>query len=284
MDVTLLGPSIMALGQLCKEANKVANGERTAVRVVIHADVKGNCVTLRLEVIQSIWNAAKDFVDNRDATSAKTLLEWLGLVGVPVKGGYSLIKYLIWKKDRQVTAKKITLKDGSNYLEISVEGDHNTINISPEIFKLSESPEVVKAVKDITAPVSEENGITEASFYQKPDEQNKIDQNDAASLQKATVQEKLTKTAFTAHITVYAPVLDAKSRKWRFLMNGEHPYMDISETTIAVDTMQRGGVRTGDCYTAEIEKTERTGKEPEFKVKRVVEFRPGQNTVQTTLI
>jgi hypothetical protein len=38
-----------------------------------------------------------------------------------------------------------------------------------------------------------------------------------------------------------------------------HYYMDISETTIAADTMKRGGVRTGDSYLAEIEVTETEG-------------------------
>jgi len=59
-----------------------------------------------------------------------------------------------------------------------------------------------------------------------------------------------------------------------------HHYMDISETTIAADTMKRGGVRTGDSYLAEIEVTETEGKDPEFKVKKVLEFRPGQNLAQ----
>jgi len=134
------------------------------------------------------------------------------------------------------------------------------------------------------SPVAAENGITEAVFYQGKAAQTTIDQATASDIQHATVQEKIEKSVFTAHITVYAPVLDVKVKKWRFLMGGEHPYMDISATTIAADTMKRGSVRTGDSYTARIEKTERTGKEPEYKILEVLDFRTGQNADQTTLL
>ena len=279
MDVTVFGPSIMAFGELCKEANTVINEGRSSVRVVIYADIEGNCLTAKLEVIQSLWQGVKDLTENKNAASAKNLLEWLGIIGVP-GAAIRLIKFLVWKKDRQVEVKRTIVKDGSNYLEVNCVGDGNTINISPEVFKLSQSPEVVSSAKKLVAPVTEENGITTATFYQDKEKPVTIDRADAAALQASTVQETVEKKTFTAIVTVFAPVFDAKWKTWRFLMNGQHFYMDISETTIAADTMKRGTVRTGDSYRVEVERIDRTGKEPQHKIKKVLEFMPGQNAEQ----
>lgn len=171
-------------------------------------------------------------------------------------------------------------KDGRSLIQIRVQGDNNTVLITPEVFKLSQSKVVVDAAREVMSPVNQDNGITEAVFYQKPGEEMRYDQDSAAAIKQASTDDKVEVTIIKARISVYAPVLDAKSRKWRFTMLKNHHYMDISETSIAADTMKRGGVRTGDSYLAEIEVTETEGKEPEFRVKKVLEFRPGQNLTQ----
>ena len=45
----------------------------------------------------------------------------------------------------------------------------------------------------------------------------------------------------SAWITVYAPVYDLTVKSWRFRYGEVHYYMDISETSIAEDAINRGG-------------------------------------------
>lgn len=283
MDVSLFGPSLAAFGELCEEANLVLNGDSSSVKVLIHADIKVNCVTVQLQVVQSVWEAIKGLAENKDAASAKNLLEWLGIIGVPGSG--SLVKFLVRKKDRPAeVVRKIVQKDGNNLIEIRIQRDNNTIQIAPEVFRLASSPAVVDSVRKFVAPISGANGITEAAFYESTGPGAVVNLEDAVSLQQATVGFEGNKQRFTAHITVYAPVLDTKAKLWRFIMGDEHPYMDISETTIAADTMGRGGVRTGDSYSVEIEREDRgPGKGPKYVIKKVIEFRPGKNAEQKTL-
>lgn len=282
MDVALFGPSITALGELCSEANYKLNGERSKVRVLINADIKGNCVTVTLQVVQHIWTAAKEMISNKDIESAKVILEWIGLLS-PLPGAASLMQFLIKKRDRGIESSKVVKTNNGNHVEIKIVGDNNTIILSESVFSLAQEPKIIEAAKKLVSPVNKENGITEATFYQNDQEQTKISQEDAAAIQSATVAEKVTEETFTAHLVVYAPVLDAKVKKWRFLMNGDHPYMDISSTTIASDTLKRGGVRTGDSYTAEVKKTVRPGKDPEYKIVKLIDFRSGQNLSQGDL-
>lgn len=63
--------------------------------------------------------------------------------------------------------------------------------------------------------------------------------------------------------------------------------MDISETTIAADALRRGGVNAGDAYHVRLEITrserERGNFTNRYKIKEVLEFRPGHGHTQEVM-
>ncbi len=72
MDVTLLGPSLFAFGELCIGANQVLNGEKATIRLLVKADMVANCVTIDLQVIQMLWEPTKSLVGNIDVATASS--------------------------------------------------------------------------------------------------------------------------------------------------------------------------------------------------------------------
>jgi hypothetical protein len=298
IDVTLLGPSLLAFGELCNEANRVLNGGETKIKVLLHADVKANCVTIDLEVIQSLWQAATHLIQSQNVHDAKEILEWIGIlkevgeyvVGGTVIGG-GLIGFLRWKKDRKIIGTEIKQTDRGSIVVLKIEGDNNNVTfsnaVSESVFNLSKSVKVVEAVKTLVNPVSETNGIEEATFIHKGKDELKIDQDCAAELQKAYADsEESEPQPFSAHIVIYAPVLDKDSKKWRFKFNNRVETIDISETKIAEDARKRGKVVWGDTYHVKMEMREhktRTGDfKIDYKVKEVIAFRPGDELTQTS--
>ena len=105
MDVQQLGPALLSVGDLCREANTVIYGpDAPDVNVYVRANFDEGCFDITFDLIQNIKEIAS-IIRTSEATDAKTLLEWIGLIG----GGStavctSLWAFLKWKKGRQINS------------------------------------------------------------------------------------------------------------------------------------------------------------------------------------
>lgn len=284
MDVTLLAPSLLAFGELCKEANFVLNGKRATIKVLLSADVKANCVTVELAVVQSLWETASALVKQENAATALQILEWLGYITGGGGVTWTVIKFLLWKKNR----KEESVQNQGNTVIVQVHGDNNNVTIPKEVYVLAKDVKIVENIKTVVHPVAEEHGITDATFIHNKKPQLKIDTDTARQLREIIGDaDTVEPQTFTAHAVVHGVTFDAKSKSWRFKLNNRVEKVDISETTIAVDSMARGGVSVGDTYKAKIEMVERQTASgayvTDFKIKEVVAFIPGHPERQVPL-
>lgn len=277
MDVSILAPALISFGDLFKEANKLVNGNKTKVKVLVNADIEANCVTLSLEVVQSTWEAAKTLLKDDDIASAKDLIEWVMIVG---GSGLSLFAFLAWlqdKKEKAQTIIKTENQDGT--VVLNIQGNDNQVTISNTVYKLSQEKKIIKAAQGVVRPVASVDGIDSAEFFYKKDNVKKIDKSMAKSIVAIDTEDDLGEPQpIEGHITVHSPVLSESSKKWKFLYNGHIEEIDISETTISKDVMARGKVIVGDTWKVSMEIRERktqSGYKNEFKVIRVLDFTPG---------
>ena len=87
MDVRDLAPSLLGLGEIFVEANKLLNGKDVNVQIHVTPNIDENCFDIGLEVAQQ-WEALKRLLGSDDVITAKELIGWL-LLGF--SGGGSLL-------------------------------------------------------------------------------------------------------------------------------------------------------------------------------------------------
>ena len=112
MDVQTLGPALLAVGDMCREANRVMNGQEVAdINVRVKATAAG-CFDILFEFTQ-IYNALAELIQDEDVATAKDIIEWLGFSAVP---GAGLLAFLKWKRGRKIVKQ-----------EAKADGDGNAI-------------------------------------------------------------------------------------------------------------------------------------------------------------
>jgi hypothetical protein len=288
MDVQQLAPAMLAFGNLLRESNRQINGEKAKVNLLVSSDLEHKCFAVTFDLVLSFYDQIKTFLKHEDVQTAKEILEWIGLLGIPSLGSYGLYEYLRIKRGRKVT--NITrLEDHreTGNLAIVFEGDSNTVVVNQIVYDLSENKKVTRAVAGTLAPLGAPGVNTlefrktvdgvEAKLAIREDAARDIEASCAPLLAEATALLEDPQTIRT-HLQVYAPVFDPKAEHWRFYFGDQIIYADIRDTSIAADAIARGGAAVGDTYRVNLQivqhETQSGRVKADYKILEVLEFRP----------
>jgi len=164
MDVHELAPALLALGDLCKVANQIYNGDSATVRVLVKADIEQKCFQLQIELFQSLYESLTTILDGETVKDAKDILEWLGILsgGTIIVGGglLGLYKTIFGERKHDGTSIQITAEAGSIIYNL---GDGAKIEVPPEVHVLFRDPRMLGATKRMLAPL-EKDGYERLEF------------------------------------------------------------------------------------------------------------------------
>jgi hypothetical protein len=153
MAVEDFAPSLLALSALIKRANELLNGDRTRVRVLIDVDVEQHCFQFDLQIIQSIWEQAKDLFGEEHIKSATDLAKSIGVVATSAGAVIGLIAAVKKLRGRAPADTKMVVRDGSSVVQINAGGD--VFYVTPETHKLLADAETIDATKKTIKPVAQ---------------------------------------------------------------------------------------------------------------------------------
>ncbi|MFM0324820.1 hypothetical protein [Caballeronia glebae] len=148
MDVRDLAPALLALGQVLEEANAAINDGRAKVHVQVRASFKTGCFGIELDLVQSLIQQAQSLFGNDHIASAKTLLEWVGLVVGGKEGVKSLLGFMKWLRGRKID--RIVLLDNGN---MKVVLDEESIEIESQVIELFRRSDLRNALEGVLKPL-----------------------------------------------------------------------------------------------------------------------------------
>jgi hypothetical protein len=228
MDINDLAPSLLALSDLIKQANKVLNTQTNAsVAVKIKGAFKAGSFGLEVGVHQSALEFFNLF-NQPLVTGALNLLTLLGFVGV---GGKGLLDVLRWLKNRPIQHVE-KIDDKTIVLHVKDE----SLPISNQVLQLLVNMEIRKSVEKLLTPLRVQ-GISHFYTHFQQTQVLTITQEELAYFDAPILQEEVIEDFESITTLQIVNVAFQENGKWRFT-DGAGSFYALVKDALFIERVQ----------------------------------------------
>ncbi|MGH6838861.1 MAG: hypothetical protein ACREDT_08670 [Methylocella sp.] len=272
IDVRDLAPALLSLGRLIDAANSAINGDKVPIKIEAKALSTGS-FEVHLDTIISLWGTVKTLLDDPNAQAAKSLLEWIGLIGLPPAAGViAVYRFLNGRKPDRVSPAQpnsftITVGDQSLTVPFEVLRLYQDITVNRAFNEFLTVVEIGKIDKVEFRGEGSPKGTGAISLT--PEDKNKFVLSEP---QPETVVDETRRLALSIRSLAFQ-----EGNKWR-LYDGQNTITAAIEDRDFIDRVNLNMIRfaKGDILICEV-KTVQTqsidGLKTEHTVLRVIEHR-----------
>jgi len=154
MDVYVLAPALLALGELVNASNEILNGSSATASLRVESDFKTGSFEVSLVVGQTLLEATKNLLLQHHVSAADLVKAIFG--GVPVISGATVGILKVYKALKGEKPNSIIIDNSTNTTIYNL-GNGSSLAVDNDTSKLYQSDKVIQSVDKILKPISEEN-------------------------------------------------------------------------------------------------------------------------------
>lgn len=235
MDVKELAPALLAFSEMVERANEILNEDRASVRVEVRASFKEGSFGIDLEVVQGFTAWLFNTLNDHRVSTAKELLEWLGIFGGAGATGWGVLQLI--RKLRGRTLERVeVLPDGRGVVLI----DGERLEVERHVLQLLRDYKVRRCFEQLIAKPLASEGVDSFAVIDRESEQvlEYVGENEARFF-IAPPESDVATVETEEDITLQIVSLSfAEGNKWRFT-DGETSFHASIEAVAFLDAVDR---------------------------------------------